>query len=1648
MAASSASSFAVGEIPVVESPSDFWSWIQSFGSKLNVVTREIALPAVSSRGQGGVAVTTHDTSLKARFEEDKVFADNTDMQFLLRRGCTLLEVGREKFFGRRGLPKFFDLDLPVLEGALRGDGIVMGGDPADITSGQLGRRINRAFHCGRKIQIYKTEKANGENAQVSFFRPLNAWVCCSKNVSLIARSPSDIETVTAYNDPTSAQRYMFASRIGRAWFTLLAGLSDQQVELVKETLTDRTLVGELVGVSERQHIVAYSGSDLLFYAVVEHKDASVRQCWAPSRTSELLQKAGVPEVAVRPFGDPCGGAESMGASLRSLFTEVGIGSLSDEGEGAVAYLVAVPSGGAGQGEEEVVVGVAKVKSLEYRFLRKTREKCKHFVTFTKKGKTTQELRREAERIQKAYERECKELQRECEKNGAEGLSTETAKQMSALVERHASVFQGCVQFLMERGPEMEHGFVDNNYLDFIRMAGFGHLVDSAVGGGGKEKQKEKAAMAGGGGTGTKKPPGVCVVLVAPPLLLRKSLVQRLQLGLGLDCLGAGENENGSSSASAAAAAASASARGTREDEDDCKGPAFFESFSKNALTTVAYPLEVTGKNALFVSHLGKKVVSAVKSAGELGTKILCVFIGNDDLGFSASLARASILIEAADAQRAKEGRGVAEGRNRGEAVGNEVEVASAGGTSADGDAMDGDDEETGDRGEEADMDCEFASVHSDAEGEEKTCWASSVARDVSSGVPVPSGPGPDASSAEGTLGSGALFLGHSPDGVATVGEGGGVGGASVSQLMEILRLGTAVCGDLGDVAVCGETPIFLEQMGKRESVLEKWAEAAAEAAASLQAEVAGKGCVSVLGLGGEMAIDEDESETIVVQIQAAVDALQEDPSRPPSRQGVAERPREKELETEAVMMAESNRYIEMKAPAGSLYVLCPIGLPGSGKSSVLQSFVKRLATGGEGAGAEVPAELEDFDGAAAVTVEKRRPGEGSFLSPPVSGFGGFGGPRSASGSSSSETRTVACPSLQAPFQGGLYVSSDGFQGSAIRQTRRSPDDIPQHEFRKLARQSAKRLETTVDGFVTRVCSRMAAFASRTLDKMESQSSVEALSQQPLQPPSFFLVVDKNHPPNGIEKAMKDVDGYRARIGDELAARAMILEIGTGKNEKRRFVRVRPEVSVVPFAVVLTPDAVEGGGAGGESWTSALYRPPGPCRDLRNSSIPGLRWLFPWSLDVTVECVARVTARRNHPTLEGPKAPNIALSFLQLYSRFPLGRESLLSRGFDQVVQVPTVKPHSGGDEAGAGGDFEKAFSVTPDAYSNWWEEMRRLVVECCSSLTPFEDNEQNRQRYLDIFRLVTGGEQSPDVRVPVLRSDVVKRQKSETCERFSSEMVRTTEVYDRTSKARMEEVVGRVGRLGGVSSLSDWDLRSVEREFQSEERGRRLVVLPSSVQEGGLKVPNRVHGGLNSVGHSPSPSEMALGEVGPRAGEGAGMRIPIYTGVSVEDSWRVGAQKLTGEISRLVERECGQETGRMVGECLDRMTWVGHLHVTSFFFGQSGRYQGSFEVQHARRLQASGKSFAVHVTHFVLVPGVALVAAVSPASLLSLVDPNSLFSAVDVFSEGEGDDGKSRRDREGIVAMPAGKMLHVTLKVNTPAFKPKNANDVLEAVRE
>ena len=114
-----------------------------------------------------------------------------------------------------------------------------------------------------KVHLYKLNKANGENAQVSYYAPLNEWVISSKNVSIFVKEEGDVKLY-------KGERYGFAILIAHAWFNIIKNLDKNQIEELKKEMHGKTLVGEYCGNPDFQHLVKYANITIFFYAVVEN----------------------------------------------------------------------------------------------------------------------------------------------------------------------------------------------------------------------------------------------------------------------------------------------------------------------------------------------------------------------------------------------------------------------------------------------------------------------------------------------------------------------------------------------------------------------------------------------------------------------------------------------------------------------------------------------------------------------------------------------------------------------------------------------------------------------------------------------------------------------------------------------------------------------------------------------------------------------------------------------------------------------------------------------------------------------------------------------------------------------------------------------------------------------------------------------------------------------------------------------------------------------------------------------------------------------------------------------------------------------------------------------------------------------------------
>lgn len=57
----------------------------------------------------------------------------------------------------------------------------------------------KSIENGLNVEIIKTVKANGENAQISWSEEAESWIIASKNVSIMAENIKDVRNSKYYN---------------------------------------------------------------------------------------------------------------------------------------------------------------------------------------------------------------------------------------------------------------------------------------------------------------------------------------------------------------------------------------------------------------------------------------------------------------------------------------------------------------------------------------------------------------------------------------------------------------------------------------------------------------------------------------------------------------------------------------------------------------------------------------------------------------------------------------------------------------------------------------------------------------------------------------------------------------------------------------------------------------------------------------------------------------------------------------------------------------------------------------------------------------------------------------------------------------------------------------------------------------------------------------------------------------------------------------------------------------------------------------------------------------------------------------------------------------------------------------------------------
>ena len=296
-----------------------------------------------------------DVSLNARGPgEDKMYANNPKLSKNIRRGNTFMKI-YDKYdhtlfksvqVARKGLMKFYEMKqeyivtdkdfstyLAKSEPKTRGERI----DKQEESNlrNYIFAPVIQALGKGHCIEVLKTLKANGKNAQVSWVESEGLWCIASKNVGILAKNYQDLGNY----DQDDKSRYSCSIMIAEAWFKVLETIKKKGILLssLKEKLAGKTLIGEYIGNYYQQHLIKYPKQSIIFYSIVDNYRSDTN-CLLPEEAYDIFEQFGLYHVPVSRVG-VFDNIEMLSDALSHEYNVVSSGSLKIEEEGSVLYMV-------------------------------------------------------------------------------------------------------------------------------------------------------------------------------------------------------------------------------------------------------------------------------------------------------------------------------------------------------------------------------------------------------------------------------------------------------------------------------------------------------------------------------------------------------------------------------------------------------------------------------------------------------------------------------------------------------------------------------------------------------------------------------------------------------------------------------------------------------------------------------------------------------------------------------------------------------------------------------------------------------------------------------------------------------------------------------------------------------------------------------------------------------------------------------------------------------------------------------------------------------------------------------------------------------------------------------------------------------------
>ncbi|CDW83198.1 UNKNOWN [Stylonychia lemnae] len=370
--------------------------------------------------------------------EDDIYAYDQTLIKNVRRGNTLLKFNLDGnsniVFARKGLVKFFDLDLTFVHPSTRFESTEVTVTKSCLKNYILAGPL-RSLLKGHKIEVVKTLKANGENCQVSFNSEFGQWVIAQKNSGLLARTRKDLEK---YDNSI----WEYAIYMARVWFDILDKIKvkpngTQLLKQLKEIMTDRTFVGEYIGSIEHQHMVKYAEETIVFYAIVDNYSGKI--CWATEKALQVFNKFELNCVKIQSLG-LFDNYKTLCDGLYQSFKDISKSKLVDEEEGSVLYFIKHHK--SGDENKDKVMSLAKIKTLEYRAFRKMREKLRgYYRNKSSKGQ---------ESLINKFQKEMEELMNENE--------------LPQPLEFYVDVFKLAFEFIKHDPSQIE--YLNKEYISF------------------------------------------------------------------------------------------------------------------------------------------------------------------------------------------------------------------------------------------------------------------------------------------------------------------------------------------------------------------------------------------------------------------------------------------------------------------------------------------------------------------------------------------------------------------------------------------------------------------------------------------------------------------------------------------------------------------------------------------------------------------------------------------------------------------------------------------------------------------------------------------------------------------------------------------------------------------------------------------------------------------------------------------------------------------------------------------------------------------------------------------------------------------------------------------------------------------------------